>query len=318
MSFTAQSQPGCSLTEVARELCVQRALDELVLVRRARELPQTEARRYRVGVPATIAGCRTPTRARGPARRGRYGRRAGRARRRRPPTAGTWCPTRPCTRKPSTACSSGIDPVDVGDEPIGRLRRPRRDQDVAGRPAGERARAGESRRRGEDAVRTRRRRGCRACRSGRDPRPSSGWEKPGMSGGPFTPARWAETPTHAFPLRMISAEAWAQTGSRSMPPLTFNHSSTTVPSKRRRVDGSSHEQARREARRCRSEWWTSCPSSPSAVPGAGPYVGCLAAEEPLLFDVAVRGEIEDRGGERSSVVAGGNLVRELEVGHDDQ
>ena len=96
-----------------------------------------------------------------------------------------------------------------------------------------------------------------------------------MSGGPFTPARWAETPTHAFPLRMISAEVCAQTGSRSMPPLTFNHSSTTVPSKPAASTG------RRTSRRVANSTAPvgvvdHCPSSPSpvssAVPGAGPYV----------------------------------------------
>ena len=99
----------------------------------------------------------------------------------------------------------------------------------------------------------------------------SGWEKPGTNGGPFTPARWADTPTHVFPLRMISAEVCAHTGSRSMPPLTFNHSSTTVPSKRA-VSTGRRTSSRVEKVAVPVGVVDQRPSLPSAVPGAGPYV----------------------------------------------
>ena len=97
-----------------------------------------------------------------------------------------------------------------------------------------------------------------------------------MSGGPLTPARCADTPIQALPARMISAELCAHTGSRSIPPLTFNHSSTTVPSKRAVSVG------RRTSRRVEKlsvpvATVDQLPSLPSAVPGAGPYVGASPA-----------------------------------------
>jgi hypothetical protein len=43
------------------------------------------------------------------------------------------------------------------------------------------------------------------------------------------PIRCAETPTHASPLRVSSSSVLAHSGFASTPPLTFNHSTMTVP-----------------------------------------------------------------------------------------
>ncbi len=49
------------------------------------------------------------------------------------------------------------------------------------------------------------------------------------TGPPSTPICWADTPTHASPLRTISSCRLTQSGLASTPPLTFSHSTTTVP-----------------------------------------------------------------------------------------
>lgn len=43
------------------------------------------------------------------------------------------------------------------------------------------------------------------------------------------PTYWAETPTQMSPCRMSSAARLVHSGSASTPPLTFSHSTTTVP-----------------------------------------------------------------------------------------
>src|SRR3954453_2504412 len=53
----------------------------------------------------------------------------------------------------------------------------------------------------------------------------------------FTPTAWADTPTHANPSRTSSLCPSIQSGPASAPPLTFNHSTTTVPLKWRRSIG---------------------------------------------------------------------------------
>src|SRR5579862_1887106 len=49
---------------------------------------------------------------------------------------------------------------------------------------------------------------------------------------PSTPSCWADTPTHAAPSRISSTCAAIQSGPVSTPPLTFSHSTTTMPLKR--------------------------------------------------------------------------------------
>jgi hypothetical protein len=53
--------------------------------------------------------------------------------------------------------------------------------------------------------------------------------RPRMEGPPSTPTTCAETPTHAAPSRISSVCAVTQSGAASTPPLTFSHSTTTVP-----------------------------------------------------------------------------------------
>ncbi len=46
---------------------------------------------------------------------------------------------------------------------------------------------------------------------------------------PSTPTFWADTPTHTAPWRSSSTWPWFQSAAASTPPLTFSHSTTTVP-----------------------------------------------------------------------------------------
>jgi hypothetical protein len=49
------------------------------------------------------------------------------------------------------------------------------------------------------------------------------------TGPPSTPMRWADTPTHASPARVISSCVLTHSGLASTPPLTLSHSTITVP-----------------------------------------------------------------------------------------
>ena len=60
-----------------------------------------------------------------------------------------------------------------------------------------------------------------------------------------TPIACADTPTHAAPARMNSVCATIQSNAMSAPPLTFNHSTQTVPLNDSRIRGPVHEQASR-------------------------------------------------------------------------
>jgi hypothetical protein len=48
---------------------------------------------------------------------------------------------------------------------------------------------------------------------------------------PSTPIFWADTPTQAAPRRINSVWLKIQSGAASSPPLTFSHSTHTVPLK---------------------------------------------------------------------------------------
>ena len=52
---------------------------------------------------------------------------------------------------------------------------------------------------------------------------------PSSDGPPSTPANCAETPTHTMPSRIMRVWAPIRSGAASRPPLTFSHSTTTVP-----------------------------------------------------------------------------------------
>ena len=127
--------------------------------------------------------------------------------------------------------------VVVGDERERGLRLAGGDDALRPQPAHAGAgahRAGDLR---EDVERDSRPRDARATRSVRDRSPSGpcpAASAPGTStftstGPPSTPIRCADTPTHASPRRRISSCVVAHSGSASTPPLTFSHSTTTVP-----------------------------------------------------------------------------------------
>src|SRR5689334_9247936 len=64
------------------------------------------------------------------------------------------------------------------------------------------------------------------------PLPTIPWPTPGTETStepPVTPIVCAETPTHASPLRTNSSLTVSYSGFASTPPLTFNHSTTTLP-----------------------------------------------------------------------------------------
>ena len=144
--------------------------------------------------------------------------------------------TQLCTKNPSKP--SWLDAVVVGDERERRLRLARGDDSLRPRPA----MPAPERTPARPAYRCRTKSRLRAARATRSVRsiafrPCPAASRPGTStrtstGPPSTPIRCAETPTHASPRRRISSCVVDHSGSASTPPLTFSHSTTTVPLKR--------------------------------------------------------------------------------------
>ena len=79
------------------------------------------------------------------------------------------------------------------------------------------------------------------CRRGPCRRRLPRRERLTSTGPPSTPMSCADTPTQACPSRRISSSRLAQSGLASMPPLTFIHSTTTVPLKSASSAGRAHQ-----------------------------------------------------------------------------